>query len=125
MIKTAKKAASFATVKCVAIAASMFSEIVYAQDNSSWQGGGQPSTHASTRASKRRADHKLEHRVHAELNQAKVETIDILARAEGGKVYLIGDVPDSKMIALAGTAAGQVAGITAVDNRLILRPEEN
>jgi hyperosmotically inducible protein len=124
-----RQVASYATIAWVAVAASMFNDIVFAQDNpptqESAQGQDQGPTQGSTRASMRRANHKLEHNVRVALSHAKVDTTDIMIRAKGGKVSLIGYVPDERMIAPAGAAAGKVTGVSAVDNRVILRPEGN
>jgi hypothetical protein len=128
-----KLVATCATIACAAVtAASIFSDTAFAQDAqaaSSTQTApaaqaAQPASHP-TRASLRHANHKLEREVRVALTRAKIDTTDILIRAKGGKVALIGAVPDQNMIQPASEIAGKVAGVTAVQNLLILRPESD
>jgi osmotically-inducible protein OsmY len=129
-----KLVATCATIACAAAvaAASIVSDTALAQDAqaaSSTQAAPaaqaeQPASHPS-RASLRHANHKLEREVRIALTHAKIDTTDILIRAKGSKVALIGAVPDQNMIQSASDIAGKVTGVTAVQNLLILRPESD
>jgi hyperosmotically inducible protein len=116
-----------ATITCAAAiaAASIFSHAAFAQDaQTSSATQTTPASHA-TRASLRHANHKLERDVRVALAHAKIDTTDILIRAKGSKVALIGAVPDQNMIASAAGITGKVAGVTSVQNLLIVRPESD
>jgi hyperosmotically inducible periplasmic protein len=124
MKSSRKIAATCATFACAAVAAaSMFSNAALAQDAQP-ASATQPASHP-TRASLRHANHKLEREVRVALTHAKIDTTDILIRAKGSKVALIGAVPDQNMIESASEIAGKVAGVTAVQNLLVLRPESD
>jgi hyperosmotically inducible periplasmic protein len=117
MQSTRKLVATFATIACLSAAASLFSDAAFAQSTQPVQ--------SAARASMRHANDRLEHEVRLQLAYAKVDTTDVLVRAKGGKVALIGDVPEQSMISAAGEAAGKLAGVSSVDNRLVLRTIED
>ena len=134
MKSSRKLVATCATIACVAAiaAASMFSEAAFAQDAQAASDtqaapaaqAAQPASHP-TRKTLRHANHKLERDVRVALTHAKIDTTDILIRAKGSKVALIGAVPEQSMIPSATEIAGKVAGVTSVQNLLILRPESD
>jgi hyperosmotically inducible periplasmic protein len=130
-----KLVATRATIAYVAAAAALctfsaFSGAAFAQDDQnaqpapSTQAAPEPAPHP-TRAGARKANHQLEHQVRIALSHAKIDTTDILIRAKGSKVALIGAVPEQNMIPQASDVAGKVQGVTGVQNLLILRPESD
>jgi osmotically-inducible protein OsmY len=128
-MKSSRKLVSTrATIICAAAiaTASLFGHAAFAQDaqTSSATQTTTPATHA-THASLRHANHKLERDVRVALAHAKIDTTDILIRAKCSKVALIGAVPDQNMIASAAGITGKVAGVTSVQNLLIVRPESD
>jgi hyperosmotically inducible periplasmic protein len=125
MKSSRKLVSTCTTIACTAAiaTASMFSNAAFAQDAQA-ASATQPASHP-TRSSARHANHKLEREVRVALTHAKIDTTDILIRAKGSKVALIGAVPDQNMIPSASEVAGKVAGVTAVQNLLILRPESD
>jgi hyperosmotically inducible protein len=129
-----KRVATCMTIACAAAVAatSIWSNAAFAQDaqaasetQTAPAAEAPPPASHPTRASLRHANHKLERDVRVALTHAKIDTTDILIRAKGSKVALIGAVPDQSMIASATEIAGKVAGVTSVQNLLILRPESD
>ncbi|WEX77595.1 BON domain-containing protein [Sinorhizobium numidicum] len=53
-----------------------------------------------------------------------IDTSDISVMAVGGMVVLSGNVAQEADIACAGEAAASVIGVSSVENRLTVRPDE-
>jgi hyperosmotically inducible protein len=86
-------------------------------------GGDTGSIMAQATKKQARADNRiLSKAVRRSLAKTKgldASAITVLSR--DGKVSLIGSVPDTSQIELAGSAAGSVHGVRQVENRLVMR----
>jgi osmotically-inducible protein OsmY len=79
----------------------------------------QQATAAASPAANRAANRELGKRVEAALYKQKgMDWGDVHAIARGGKVYLVGMVPNQPQIDLAGKVAEGVSGVTSVQNNL-------
>jgi osmotically-inducible protein OsmY len=76
-------------------------------------------TDASSKKQMRADNRALSHEVRKSLTKMKgLDSSRISVLARGGIVTLAGSAPDQSQIESAGTAAGSVAGVSHVDNRL-------
>ncbi|CAD6534017.1 hypothetical protein LMG27952_02866 [Paraburkholderia hiiakae] len=70
----------------------------------------------------RAQNRKLESQVRHALTKTKdLDAAGITVVARGGKITLDGTVPDEDQIALAGTSAAGVAGVSSVTNNVRMR----
>ena len=100
----------------VALALLSTVETAYAQETSS-------TSVPITKKMMRKEDRALAAKVRRQLGRKHVTTSDITILARAGAVYLLGTVPDSSQIPIAGDVAGQVAGVKSVKNNLTDRVE--
>ena len=76
-------------------------------------------TEASSKKQIRADNRALSHAVRKSLTKVKgLDSSRISVLARGGIITLAGSAPDQSQIESAGTAAGSVAGVSHVDNRL-------
>lgn len=79
---------------------------------------------ATTKADVRQHNRQLSKAVrHALYSTKGLIASNIAVLVKGGTVSLVGTVPDSKQIDLAGAATQRVPQVAAVDNRLIVEEE--
>ncbi|WP_112175276.1 BON domain-containing protein [Paraburkholderia unamae] len=78
---------------------------------------------ATTAKEQRKANRKLGADVRRALERAGIDASSVVVQANAGAVTLIGAVPDTTQIARAESIARGVAGVTAVNNKLTIRPE--
>lgn len=109
---------------CAAAIAVLVSPLSYAQTAAATDDSTAASEMAPPTTKKEmRADNRaLSKAVRRSLTKTKgLDTSSITVLSRGGKVTLDGSVPDASQIALAGSTTSATHGVTAVDNRLILR----
>lgn len=76
----------------------------------------------ATTKEQRKANRKLGADVRRALGRARIDVSSVVVQAKAGAVTLIGTVPDATQIAQAEGVARSVVGVTAVSNRLTIRP---
>jgi hyperosmotically inducible periplasmic protein len=97
------------------LAASLLSALACLSVNVTQAQTADETTHVSKKV-QRSANWKLEHSVRTALDKKKIDTSDIRVRAHSGAVALSGTVGDESQIALAGSIAQGVPGVSSVRN---------
>ncbi|WP_254067656.1 BON domain-containing protein [Burkholderia sp. L27(2015)] len=103
----------------LAAGAFFFACNVYAQDS---MGSATASPMSSSKKMMKAADRQTAHDVRRVLTRTKgLPAIDIRVFAKSGAITLVGTVPDSSQIELAGTAAAAAPNVKSVRNLLTVR----